>query len=395
MDYKKPNLALYRIAQAACFAVSKLFFGCRIRRNELRKVKGPCVIICNHECALDFVNIIRLSRSPLSFVISYTFYNTLPIRPYLKKLAVLPKQQFQSKLSDLRKMKSVLEAGHRLAIFPAGLMGEDGLSTPIPDATYKFLKWLGSDVYVARSYGAYFCMPKWGKGLRRGRTELDCYKLIGREELGSLTLEEIRRRTDHALLYDAYREPRGCCRAHTDIRGLENVLYLCPACGGEFTVTADGRDTLRCSACGFAERSDRSALLHKIAGPGEEIPYVSDWSRMINDKVRRDFADGSFRSLESPVTVSLLDLRKKKFFPAGQGTLSLSESGFVYDGSLNGEAASFSVPLTHFPTLPFIPGRYFEIQQNDTVYRIQPDDIRLSIRFVQLVECIFEAQKQS
>jgi hypothetical protein len=51
----------------------------------------------------------------------------------------------------MKKMKAVVEAGQPLAIYPAGLMCEDGLSTPIPKATYKFLKWMNVDVYMART----------------------------------------------------------------------------------------------------------------------------------------------------------------------------------------------------------------------------------------------------
>ena len=136
-------------------------------------------------------------------------------------------------------MKEVIDAGEILAIYPAGLMCEDGLPTPLPTGTYQVLRWLRTDIYVARTVGMYFCMPKWTKGMRAGRTHLDVYKLFSREELESADLETVKRKTEEALGFDAYREQeqmtvrygKGGC-----IEGLQNVLYTCPHCKTEFSM---------------------------------------------------------------------------------------------------------------------------------------------------------------
>ena len=75
-------------------------------------------------------------------------------------------------------MKAVVEEKGILVIYPAGLMCEDGLSTPIPNATFRFLQWMHADVYMAKTYGTYFCTPKWSKKRRRGRTYLDVYNSL-------------------------------------------------------------------------------------------------------------------------------------------------------------------------------------------------------------------------
>jgi len=110
-------------------------------------------------------------------------------------------------------------------------MCEDGLSTPIPAATYKFLKWLGVDVYVAKATGTYFVMPKWTGGMRPGRTTMDIYKLFDARELADMDVETVKKRTEEALLFDAYREQEQMqvtYKHNDDLQGLENVLYMCP-----------------------------------------------------------------------------------------------------------------------------------------------------------------------
>jgi len=206
MRYRKPNLLCYRVAQVVSFAVAKLIFKRRIIRNEIKGLKGPFVVIANHQAAYDFVNLINTTSRRMSFVISNSFYETLPIKKILDKIGVIPKQQFQTTVKDMRDMKAVIDSGNPLVIYPAGLMCEDGLSTPIPSATYKFLKWLGADVYVARSFGTYFVMPKWSKGMRAGNTHLDIYKLFSKEELKNSSEAKIKEKAEKALLFDAYRE---------------------------------------------------------------------------------------------------------------------------------------------------------------------------------------------
>ena len=143
-------------------------------------------------------------------------------------------------------------------------MCEDGLSTPVPLATYKFLQWLKADVYVARCRGTYFAMPKWTSGFRPGRTHLDIYKLFSREELKNLDMVQVKDRAEEALLFDAYREQEIFKVKYSngsDVRGLEHVLYQCPHCLAESRMTSQGT-TLTCTACGksLTMRSTRSFI---------------------------------------------------------------------------------------------------------------------------------------
>ena len=153
------NMIVYRFVRFLSQIVSKLIFKRKILRNEIRGQKGPYVVIANHQASLDFVNLIGMTRTPLNFVISQSFYQSSPVKWFMTKIGVIPKQQFQTTLKDMRAMKSVIDDGEALVIYPAGLMCEDGLSTPIPVATYQFLKWLRADVYGARVSGSYFVMP--------------------------------------------------------------------------------------------------------------------------------------------------------------------------------------------------------------------------------------------
>ena len=392
MHYNKPNRFLYSITQVVALAAAKIVFRRKFLRNEIKGKKGPFVVIANHQCALDFVNLIGATQRPMTFVISNSFFNTLPIRGFMKKLGVIPKQQFQTASRDLKLMKAVIDRGEAFVIYPAGLMCEDGLSTPIPAATYKFLKWLKADIYVAKASGTYFVMPKWAKGIRPGRTYMDIYQLFSKEELADMDLDEIRKKTDEAMLFDAYREQEQLQVSYKngdDLSGLEHVLYVCPHCHEEFTMAVDG-NRIYCTTCGFVHESDRTGLLHQAGMVGPQMRYISDWSRMIYQDMVRQLEDGTLKIMTSPVSISMIDMKKKKFLPAGQGTLSLSEEAFRLQGTVKGESLDISVDAGTFPSLPFSPGKYLEFQYGDDIYRCMPDDGRQVMKYINMIKVLYE-----
>lgn len=391
--YNKPGLIHYRTAQAASWIVSTFVFKRKILRNEIKNKKGPFVVIANHQAALDFVNLIGTTSQPMSFVISNSFYSTLPIKGFMKKMGVIPKQQFQTTLTDMRTMKAVIEQGEVLVIYPAGLMCEDGLSTPIPAATYRFLKWLKADVYMAKSFGTYFVMPKWGKGMRPGRTYLDIYKLFSKEELETMDISEVKARADKELLFDAYREQESVEEMHCgtkSIEGLENVLYKCPNCGKEFSVKVKNKNIIYCEACGFEQVSDKCGFLRNEKGVGREIRYVSDWSRYIYNDLKEKVRAGIETELSTQVKIHMIDPEKDKFAEVGEGSVTLSSAGFRIKGKINGEGTEINVSIKNVPTLPFKPGRHFEVQDGQTIYRCLPEDGRQTMKFINMVKIFCE-----
>lgn len=396
MRYTKPNMFCYRIAQIVAWVVSTFVFRRKLVRNEIRNKKGSFVVIANHQAALDFVNVIGATARPMHFVISRSFYETLPVKKFLSKLGVIPKQQFQTSPKDLKQMKAIVEDGEPLVIYPAGLMCEDGLSTPIPAATYKFLKWLDTDVYVARSTGSYFVMPKWAKGLRPGKTQVDIYKLFSKEELAELDLETVRQRTNDALLFDAYREQEQLLAKYQNnhcIEGLENVLYVCPHCQTEFAIEVTDKSTLRCAHCGYSATSDQYGFLHHN-GIGKPFRYVSDWSKYIYALLKDNIKKDPDMTLSADTRIHMIDEKKDAFCEVGKGTLQLDKTQFRITGTIHGEAADLCIPIGNLPALPFTPGRHLEIQDGNTIYRCVLADGRLAMKFINMVKIFFELKNE-
>lgn len=401
MDVKKyntPNVLAYALARLASFGFASVVFRRKILRNELKHVKGPCIVIANHQAAYDFANLIGTTSRRLTFVISNSMYNSMVINPLLKWMGVIPKQQFQTSVADMKRMKAAVDHGQALVVYPAGLMCEDGVSTPIPKATYKFLKWLNVDVYVARTSGTYFVMPKWTKGFRMGRTYLDVHKLFEKETLAQMDEEEIRRKTEIALFFDAYREQENLLveyRNGDNVQGLENVVYMCPHCNKEFTIRAIDRKTLRCESCGYEQQSDRFSFLHNHKQLGPEYRYISDWSHFIYEKQRQILQKDDSVTLTLPTKIHMIDYRKHKFVEVGYGQVSVSRTQLALTGTINGEQVEITIPSVMIPTLPFSPGKYVELQQRNQIYRCVLEDGRYAMKFINMLKAFYELNHSS
>ena len=390
---KKQSKFWYGITKIPAWFVAKTTFKRKFIRNEIKGKKGPFVVIANHQAALDFVNLIGASRQMMTFVVSDSFYNTLSVKGIMDKIGVIPKQQFQTTLEDVRKMKSAIEQGKILVLYPAGLMCEDGLSTPIPKATYAFLKRLKADVYVARTSGTYFVTPKWSSFKRPGRTYLDIYKLFSSQEISELEVDEVKKRTDEAILFDAYRDQEKLLikyKKAENIEGIENVLYMCPHCGAEFSVGVKEKSTIYCSECGFEQQSDEYGFLHKKSSVGEEIRYASDWSKHIYSKVKQDIKAQIIDTLSAEAEIQMINYGKRAFESVGRGEITLNSESFRIVGAIRGEDVDISIPIANFASLPFKPGKYLEIQHGKDIYRCMLDDGKLVMKFINMVKAYYE-----
>ena len=385
----KKSALCYFIARIASAITAKLIFKRHFIRNEIKGKSGPMVIIANHQCALDFVNLIGATKKRMTFVISESFYSTLPVKGIIKGMGVIPKQQFQTGVREVMAMKHAVDRGEILTVYPAGLMCEDGSSTPIPETTYKFLKWLGADIYVARSYGSYFVMPKWTKGLRRGHTYIDIYKLFSKDELSEADEDTVRHRVNNALLFDAYREQENLKVKYKNgyvIEGLENVLYKCPHCKSEFSMKVENQSEIFCEKCGFRHVSDEYGFLHNKSEIGEEMRYPSDWNEMILNDLYKEIAEDPESATSLSVKFLTVNNEKKRFENAGEGEVQLDRRHFFVKGEINGEMRELSIPTATFASLPFSPGKYFELQHGEEIFRCVPEDPRQVTKFVNKVK---------
>lgn len=395
--YKRPNALLYGLLRLLCRLACTFLYPVKVERNELTGTSGRRILICNHEAAIDFLPVYAAVKERAHVVASNSIVMSIPVIASLaQRVGVICKNQFQTNISDMRKMKLVMDNEGLLVLFPAGMMTESGTSTPIPHATAKALKWLDADVYVGKVAGTYLTSPKWGKVSRRGKITLDIYKLASREEFSALNVEQAEALVDEHLAFDAYRANeanRVPYKNGDNVEGLEHVLYRCPSCGEEFTVRAEG-NRLSCTACGFVLESDVYGLLHDPAGGEPLFRYPSDWYAHMEESVYRQVEEDPGYCYTTQADFYKINDKKHRYEKAGRGSVTMTFDKFVLDATLYGEAFYQEIPTAAFPILPFQPGKRFEIQSGKEIFRVCPDDARMVMKWILILKAAYRLRRE-
>jgi hypothetical protein len=396
---KKPNRFVFWLFKTASKFAAKFLYNCKIGKNELKGSKGRRVLIVNHESAIDFIFVGASLRENAHMVISSSFYQSVPsMYQFLKRSGVIPKNQFQTSLTDMRLMKQAVESERPLILYPAGLMTESGESTLIPNATGKTLKWLDADIYLAKISGSYLTKPKWSAVKRKGKITIDITKFMDREQVKALSNEEMQTAITDALYFDAYKHndvKRVEYKNGDNVEGLEHVLFRCPKCGKEYGLQVSGKNALICDACGLTLTADKCGLFTVTGIDNPDFKYASTiYNKIVADYSEEIKNDQNFR-LETSAEVHMINDKKHKYVPVGNAKVTLDKENLILDGDINGQPFYKEIFSGSYPILPFIPGKRFEIQDGSTIYRIVPKDGKCVTKWITAFKTLFNIHKDA
>ena len=395
--YVKPNFFTYGFVRTVSRFVTKFVYKVNITKNELIGSSGRRVILANHESDIDFFAAYAAIPGRAHVVASQSIISTLPIAPFAEGCGVITKNQFQTRITDLHKMKAVVDHEEPLLIYPAGLMTESGASTPIPMATGKVAKWFDADIYIAKISGTYFMKPKWASKKRRGQATLDIYKLVSREDLSAMSDEEAEALIEEHLSFDAYRtnaERKLPYKNGDCLEGLENVLYKCPDCGADYSIAVKDGHSLICYKCGYAVRSDEYGTLYREDGAEPVYKYPTDWHAYIENAVFEEVKSNPDFKLEGRARIQKIDEKKHKFVEVGEGCIALDFDHLSIDGAIFDEPTHRQFRTDAFPILPFRPGKYFEIQHGQEILRIIPEDPRQIMHWILVLKATYKIKHE-
>lgn len=361
--------------------VSRFIFDRKIKlnlKNNVGKIKGPAIVLCNHGSFTDFVYVARVLRRERPHIVAARlyFYHKF-LSKLLLRLGCIPKSMFVTDLENVKVCVKVLTAGKVLAILPEARLSTVGKFEGIQAGTYGFIKKFGCDVYNLHFNGAYLTNPKWGDKIRRGGViEGELNKLLSGAEIKSMDIDELKRRIDDAVRYDefAWLESRPNIRykSKTLAEGLENILYTCPECGAHSCLVTDKR-TVKCEKCSFnAEIDDRYGFIDQ-----KPFKNFAAWYAWQVDKTREEILSNPDFCLQSKVTLKHSSKTGNKLTRiAGEGECVLDKNGLVYKGTEDGVYIEKFFPLSAIYRLLFGAGEDFEIYEGKEIWYFLPENRR-------------------
>lgn len=318
-----------------------LFANIKVKPDpDYLKEEGPIIVIANHQSYLDPMVTSKLTRGrPGNFVTGEFVFRKEPWGHWFKLGGAIPKKQFVVDTIAVKAMMKVMKRKGVLFIYPEATRSVDGSTIAFDDGVAKMAKKAGAAIYIQHIHGAYLTMPRWAKllPLRRGKiTSEFAYKLPG-SKVKEMTAEEIQQYILDGIKYDENDYARANNPVHKGkklARGLQNIGYICPKCGKEFTVQwlDEGRgDCVRCTSCGNTVRYLPSGLLEPATAEDKSFGDLHKWTEWEKEQVASELAKGGFQmELDA-------DLHKKydelTFAKTGNGKVTITPTEIIYEGT--------------------------------------------------------------
>lgn len=387
---RRPSGFLYWILVPLVQLLSHILIKARFVRDErIKERKGPFVVIGTHTCIMD-VAMMMLAMKPvrLNIVCGRDVFTWSKIKPIQKAAGLIPINQFEMDLGSIRTMKRAVEAGCSLSLFPEGKFTLDGKNLYyLPESLAKLLRLLDADVVFCHNYGGYCSRPRWYSGFKKGLVTNKSELLFTREELKSLSTEEIyavlkSKFTFNDNVYQRENHLRYKCKDPAS--GLHYILYKCPKCGTEYEMISTARH-LVCEKCGnTVEYTEYGEMIPSEGSVG--FDRIDLWYEYERESAREEIASDDFE-LRYPVTWAEED-DTNTYRDVGEGDFYINKEVIGFSGKryATDEDVVIEIPLAKQPTIVHKNYEAIDLTVGTQINRFYFRDVRYSAKFNILVE---------
>lgn len=312
----------------------------KIKKINCEGLKGPYIILSNHASFVDFANVIKAGYTKkYCWVTSIEEFNG---REWLMRgVGCIPKRKFTK---DTILIRNCYKALHQLkcnvVIYPEARFALAGVNEDIGKALGKFAKVCKVPVVVMNQKGTFLRSPQWCKHpYRKIQCELDYIQVVTKEEVLSLSAEEIQERIEDAFIWDDYKWQYDNKIKITDkdrATNIHKILYKCPCCGAEQQTTSYDHfvECKACSAKWDMDEYSRMNLTNEDKTWDSTLAHVPNWYKWQRDVVDEEVENGTY-VFEDKVRIERLINSKKGFARIGEGIMHQDEKGILIKGTLD------------------------------------------------------------
>lgn len=268
----------------------------------------------------------------------------------------------------LRKVRS----GANVCLFAEGVRSWDGAPAPILPSTGKMVKSARCGLVTYRITGGYFVSPMWSPSskTRRGPIHGEVVNIYTPEQLAQMSAAEIQAAIVNDLAEDAYDRQLAAPKKYTGkglAENMENLLFLCPQCGGMDTLHSHN-DTVTCASCDHSFRYTEYGTLE-----GSAFSTLKELSQWQNEQVSKAAQTGEIYTAAS-CTITRVAGHQENL--VGQGPLSLSPNGLI--------CGDLQFPLDEISDLAMHGKRAIVFTVHKDYYELIPSDEANALKFMLL-----------
>jgi 1-acyl-sn-glycerol-3-phosphate acyltransferase len=290
----------------------------------------PHIILSNHLTTLDPIMVSASFNKPVYYIANADLFSSKYGKIINYLVAPIPKNKNVKELGPIKDCLRIVKEGGNIGVFPEGNRSYDGELCYMDSSIAKLVKMLKIDLIIYNIHGGYGIDPRWCYKGRRGRSFGKVKKVITKEEIASLSVEE---------LFEVIKEELSVPQVSSNIKyknkksalGLERILYVCPICGKIQTIKTNKNKVL-CTNCNL-EVIYNEYLEFSSTNKDFQFKYVKDWYKYQVDWVKSFDINTEDVIFKDDLTLYLVPFKKRpqKLLC---GTLYMEKDKFIFKNKL-------------------------------------------------------------
>lgn len=269
--------------------------------KNLNKIKGPYLVLANHNLQLDAVLVGVSFKTHMFYVSSdHVMRKGFVSKLLVHLIAPIARTKGKTAASTVLQMIHLLKEGDNVCMFAEGNRSFNGVTGDIPDVTAKVMKKADVKVITYKITGGYFTEPRWSFSIRKGKCTGEIVHIYESEEIRKLSIDELNQRVREDLYVDAYKDQeinpirfKGKNLAY----GMETSMFMCPQCKSIGTLKSKG-DEIKCS-CGFHATYTEFGMLEHMPN---NMDTITKWDIFQKNELRKQIIKQE-KNIECPLFV--------------------------------------------------------------------------------------------
>ena len=351
----------------------------RIRKRmpvEIKKLKGPYLVIANHVGHWDPFIIATQLPVYTHFVSSDAAFRNPLARFFLKCFGTIPKMKNVRDAKVIRDMVHMIESGRNIGLFPEAVRNWSGVTANIDPSIVKLIKLLNVPVVSVVLKGMNLAHPRWSFRYQRTFMEAEYGLLLTQEQIKTLSGDEIFSKVQNGLAHaevEYQRQHMNPIKSDTRAEFLSYALFVCPECNAIGSFTSKRNDFI-CESCGYHIYVDTYRFFELRNGRKLYFDNIRDWFNWQEEKFVQFIKSALEKESKEPI---LLDKNfkvfkakgKEVFKPIGSGSLSLMCNSVIFEFDNHADKIIFD--LNELKTInPQVKER-LELFYKDSTYRFE------------------------
>ncbi|MFA7075317.1 MAG: hypothetical protein WC152_01420 [Candidatus Izemoplasmatales bacterium] len=369
----------------------------KIEKINMDKVKGPYVLLCNHNSFFDFKVATRafFPRRANYVVAVDGFINRENL---MRNVGCIGKRKFVSDPSIVRQLKYTLEVHKSIAvIYPEARYSLIGTTAILPDSLGKLIKMFKYPVVTLISHGHHLHEPVWNLIKRKVPVKSVMTYLFSKDDLEQLSLNEINQKLKESFYYNDHEyqiKNKIFIKGNDRAKNLHKVLYQCPHCLNDNTMNSEN-NSLFCEKCHHNYFVDELNQLKEINGDGI-FTFIPDWFEWQRTEVKKEIDNDEY-DISIEVNIDSLP-NSTGYYRLGKGVLTHNKDGFLLKANFQGDDFEIHKPVksnygVHIEFDYFGKGDCISFSTNNDTYYLYPTDPNVRVtKFHFAVEELYKIQ---